>query len=50
MQMGIIPDDDEEVELREQYQKPTKHTKFLLEPIEEEEIMSESEGKSPKMD
>ncbi len=40
---GIIPDDDEEAEIYEQFQKPVVHKKFELEPIVEEEIMSESE-------
>ncbi len=41
--IGMIPDDDEEAEICEQFQKPFVHKKFELEPIEEEEIMSESE-------
>ncbi len=42
LEMGIIPDDDEEIELREQFQQPTNRKKFQLEPIEEEDIVSES--------
>ena len=42
--MGIIPDEDEEAEIREQFHKPVARKKYELEPIEEEEIMSESEA------
>jgi hypothetical protein len=45
--MGIIPDDDENAEIREQFQKPVTLKKFELEPIEEE-IMSESEIEKPE--
>ena len=44
--MGIIPVDDEEEEICEQFRKQVAHKKFELEPIEEEEeeeINSESE-------
>jgi len=45
--MGIIPDDDEEAEIRVQSEKPVARKKYELEPIEEEEIISESEIEKP---
>ena len=47
--MGIIPDDDEEAEIRVQFQKPVARKKYELEPIEEEEIISESEIEKPDL-